>query len=196
MVVERHYLGSMPAAATRCFGVYLDKALVGAVVFTAGARNAHLLLKAGRPGDVLTLARLWLSDDLPTNSESRVIAVCLRALRREERWKAVITYADPAAGHTGVIYRAVGADYLGQAPDEGYLAIGGTIVHPRTVSMRLGSRGVPHLRRTGVDVAWVMMPGKYRYVLFLDPSWRWRLKVRPVPYPVRNERGPPSRPNL
>ncbi len=192
LIEEHHYLHTVPAAASRCFGVYLKDRLVGAVVFTPGARNAHQLLQAGHQGDVLTLARLWLSDELPANSESRVIGICLRTLRRERRWRAVVSYADPSVGHVGTIYQAAGFLYLGQAHPDGRLILSdGQAHHPRSVFSRHGPNQVGHLGRTGVPAARVMVPGKHRYLVFLDPSWRWRLHVRPVAYPRGNARGPP-----
>jgi hypothetical protein len=192
LIEEHHYLHSVPAAAVGAFGVFHDTKLVGGVVFTAGSTNAHRLLEAGRNGDVLTLSRLWLSDVLPRNSESRVISICLRMLRREGRWKAVVSYADPSAGHTGVIYQASGFAYLGQGPPESYVLLSdGKPHHPRSVFSRHGSNDVGHLRRTGVPSARVMVPGKHRYLVFLDPAWRWRLAAPLRPFPRGNARGPP-----
>ncbi len=186
LIAERHYLHSMPAAAWRCFGVYAGTTLTGAVVFTAGARNGHRVLLGAKPQQVATLARLWLADELPKNAESRVIGVVLRALRREGEWKALLSYADPAAGHVGTIYQATGWQYLGQSEAVTYVDLGdGRAVHPRTVYERLGSNAVGHLQRTGVPAHRVRMTGKHRYTYLLDPTWRWRLRDRPRPYPRR-----------
>ena len=57
--------------------------MVGACIFTAGARHAHHLLAGARPADVATLARFWMADDLPPNNESRVLSLVLRELRRD-----------------------------------------------------------------------------------------------------------------
>ena len=101
LISERHYLHSMPTAPTATFGVYLDGELVGAVVVTAGARNADRLLEGSPSGSVLTLARLWMEDRVPRNAESRVIAVVTRLLTRSHDVKALVSYADPEAGHRG-----------------------------------------------------------------------------------------------
>ena len=183
VLIEReHYLHSMPAVVARCFAVFSADELGGAVVFTSGARLAHRLLAGGRPGDVVTLARLWLSDSLPKNSESRVIGYVLRTLRREARWKLVLSYADPVAGHRGTIYRASGFVYLGQTEAESsFLLSDGCLHHPRSVFDRYGSNSLRHLRATGVPVSAVTFPGKYRYAYPLDPSWRWRLRAESEP---------------
>jgi len=160
------------------------------VVFTSGARNGHRLLVGVNPNQVATLARLWLADDLPANSESRVLGIVLRDVRRTTDWKLILSYADPAAGHVGTIYQATGWLYLGETPGESYVRLAdGRLHHPRTVYSTYGSNRISHLRATGVPASRVFVGGKHRYVFMLDPTWRWRLRVgqhraRPPPLMV------------
>ncbi|MDQ3642775.1 MAG: DNA methyltransferase [Actinomycetota bacterium] len=195
LMADDHYLRSMPAAARRCYGVFLDGVLVGGVVFTSGARHGHRLLVGGRPQEVATLARLWLSDALPRNSESRVLGVVLRDLRRTTSWRLLLSYADPAAGHVGIIYQATGWRYLGQTPGESYVLLeDGRLHHPRSVSSRFGSNRIGHLRATGVAAARVFVGGKHRYGYLLDPAWQWRLRHPDQPGQPRPR--PPPNPSL
>jgi hypothetical protein len=197
LMEQHHYLHSMPAAARRCYGVFLDNALLGGVVFTSGARHGHRLLAATKPQEVATLARLWLSDALPTNSESRVLGIILRDLRRTTTWKALLSYADPAAGHVGTIYQATGWTYLGQTPGETYVRLSdGRLHHPRSVYSRYGSNRIGHLCATGVPAAREFVGGKFRYAYLLDPAWSWRLRGAGQPYPQPPSRGPPGHPPL
>ena len=192
LITQEHYLHSMPAAARLCFGVYQDDVLAGAIVFTAGARQGHKLLVAARPQEVATLARLWLSDGLPKNAESRVIGVVLRHLRRHTDWKLLLSYADPSVGHVGIIYQATGWLYLGSSSPTSYVDLGdGQLLHPRTVYERYGSNAIGHLRRTGIPAHRQPVASKYRYAYLLDPSWHWRLRETPKTYPKAPSRGPP-----
>jgi len=188
IIVERHYLHAMPAACWRCFGIYAGDQLKGAAVFTAGPRNGFRVLHGAAPQHVAVLARLWLADDLPKNSESRVIGILLRHAKRERLWKLILSYADPAAGHAGVIYRATGWLYLGRGQPSRYLALGdGQIVHPRTAYGRFGVNNAGHLCRTGITAKQVIQGGKHRYAYVLDPAWRWRLRDPALPYPVKDD---------
>ncbi len=189
LILECHYLHNMPAAPRRCFGVYDGDALVGAVVFTTGARQGHRVFAGARTQDVACLARLWLSDALPKNAESRVIGAVLRFLRRNTSWKFLLSYADPAARHIGTIYQATGWFYLGQGKPASYIDLGdGVARHARTVFDRLGSNAVGHLRRTGIPARPLAVEGKHRYGCLLDPAWRWRLRAVPKPYPKAGTR--------
>src|SRR5436853_65927 len=78
LIEREHYSRSCPAVASHAFGVYLGRQLVGAVVVTNGSSRAHRLLGAAGPQHVVTLSRLWLSDRLPRNAESRVLGVIVR----------------------------------------------------------------------------------------------------------------------
>lgn len=192
LMADHHYLQSMPAAPRRCYGVSLDGVLLGGVVFTSGARHGHRLLAAADTQSVATLARLWLSDDLPANSESRVLGIVLRDLRRTTDWKLLLSYADPAAGHVGTIYQATGWTYLGETAGETYVRLAdGRLHHPRSVYSRYGSNRISHLQATGVPAQREWVGGKHRYAYVLDPAWTWRL--RSVQQPGLPRPRPPPR---
>lgn len=186
IMAERHYLRSMPPACVACFAVYLAGALVGGVVLTAGARNAHLLLDGAERDRVATLARLWLTDEIGKNAESRVLGVVARLVARDGRVKVLISYADPAAGHAGTIYQAAGWTYLGVSQPGRYLDLGdGRLHHPRSVFSTYGTNRPARLRSLGLPARSVLVGGKHRYCLVLDKSWAWRLAHLPEPYPAR-----------
>ncbi|MHB1325171.1 MAG: Mom family adenine methylcarbamoylation protein [Thermoleophilia bacterium] len=195
LVIDCHYLHSMPGVVRCCYAVHLGSEMVGACIFTAGARHAHHLLAGARPADVATLARFWMADDLPPNNESRVLALILRELRRERNYKLLVSFADPAVGHVGTIYQAAGWLYLGTTEPERYFELDGVRIHPRSASDRFGSNSVAHLRRTGVAIVAHKSPPKHRYAYVLDPGWRWRLSRQPQPHPKRGGQSPPARPS-
>ena len=192
LVVEHHYLHSMPPAAVACFGVFHDGDLCGAVVVSAGARHAHRLLAGATQNTVATLARLWLDDSLPKNSESRVLAISVRLLARTHGIRALLSYADPAVGHIGTIYQAAGWSYLGQNPPARYVDFGdGTLHHPRSTFTTYGTSSPFGLRARGLNAKGVSVPGKHRYCLVIDPMWAWRLTARGLPYPKRQRNAEP-----
>jgi hypothetical protein len=186
LVVAHHYLHSMPPAAVATFGVMHDDNLCGAVVVTAGSRHAHRLLDGAGHDAVATVARLWLADALPKNSESRVLAIVGRLLRQRGEVRALVSYADPAAGHIGTIYQAAGWSYLGQSDVGRYLDLGdGALHHPRSVYTLHGTNSPRVLRTMGIPARSVLVAGKHRYCQILDPAWAWRLRAPVLPFPAR-----------
>jgi hypothetical protein len=134
----------------------------------------------------LTLTRLWLSDQLPANNESRVLGIVLRSLRQHTAIKFLVTYADPAQGHIGIIYQATGWLYTGLSEAMPLYDVGdGKLRHSRSLSHAYGTHSVQHFARHGIAVKLAPQSAKHRYVYFLDPSWQNRLRAPLLPYPKK-----------
>jgi len=156
------------------------------MTFGAGPFNAHRLVADAQPEDCVTLTRLWLADELPSNSESRVIGLVLRALRKHTSLKFVLRYADPSVGHRGSIYAASNFIYTGLSEGSPLYALnGGEPQHSRTVAQIYGTHSIAWLRGQGIDVQLVPQARKHRYLYLLDPNLRDRLTVPVLPYPKK-----------
>src|SRR5271166_4446688 len=103
-VIERvHYSHSIFGVTTDfCYAVEHDGAVVGGAIFGKPAPY-NVARKYGAYG-LTELRRFVLTDECPRNSESKLIAFMLRDLKREGI-KRVLSYADPAYGHAGTIYK-------------------------------------------------------------------------------------------
>jgi hypothetical protein len=186
-LIERgHYLHSLPGGTCFAFGVFIGPSLLGALTLGAGPTNAYLLVKDATPDDCLTLTRLWLSDALPRNSESRVLGIVLRNLKRHTKVKFLVSYADPAQGHLGIIYQATGWPYTGLSEAMPLYDVGdGKWRHSRSLSHAFGTHSVQHFAKHGIEVKLAPQSAKHRYLYFLDPSWQYRLQVPQLPYPKK-----------
>ena len=188
---RNHYLHSIPGGTSLAFGVFMGGRLVGAVILGAGSVNGYRLVDGADRGDCLTLTRLWLADELPSNSESRVLGIIKRSLRRHTDVKFLVTYADPSHGHVGTIYQATGWLYTGLSQPTPLYDVGdGRARHSRTFSQEYGTRSTRHLALEGVEVRQLPVTPKHRYVLFLDQGWAERLRVPVLPYPKKKEASP------
>ena len=186
-LLAHHYLRTMPGGTRLAFGIFSGDRLMGAVTLGVGPFNSHRLVSGATHDDCIGLTRLWLDDNLPKNSESRVLAVIMRSLARHTRLKFVVTYADPTAGHLGIIYQAGGWRYTGVSEPSVLYDLGdGVGRHSRTFGHSLGTRSLHYLRRHGTKVSPIERPGKHRYVYFLDKSWSDKLNVPVRPYPKSN----------
>ncbi len=186
IVVHFHYLRSMPGGTKLAFGVMVGRSLMGVVTFGVGPMNAHRLVQGLDRNDMATLTRLWLSDDLPTNSESRVIGVVVRALRKHTSLRALISYADPSHGHVGTIYQAAGWLYTGTCQATSLIDIGdGKLHHSRGLGYTYGTHPVRHFRRHGLNAITVPQTAKHRYLKLLDDSLTGQVNVPLLPYPKK-----------
>jgi len=186
LIEKHHYLHSMPGGTKLAFGALLNGRLFGAVTFGSGPAHAYRLVEGTNPDECLTLTRLWLSDELPSNSESRIIGICLRALNKHTQVKFLVSYADPTEGHMGTIYQATGWLYTGLSEAIPKFDLGdGRIRHSRSLSHAFGSHSMKHFEACGLSVKVIPQPRKHRYVYFLDASCRIRLVPRVLPYPKK-----------
>src|SRR5918996_5268574 len=92
LLEREHYLHSFPGGTKLAFGAFVVTRLLGALTLGAGPANAYSLVDGATPDDCLTLTRLWLSDELPKNSESRFLGIVIRALKRNTSQKFLVSY--------------------------------------------------------------------------------------------------------
>lgn len=101
--IRRHYLHKWPGVNVAIYGAFVGGVNIGVCVFSIPPRETNK--RYG--GECWELSRLWLSDDLPRNSETWFIAKCIKEVQRSHpNISHLVSYADPSAGHTGIIYKA------------------------------------------------------------------------------------------
>lgn len=102
-MIAAHYLHKWPAVVLLTLGLWLDYEPLGAMVFAGPPRETSI--RYG--GKTWELARLWVSDDCPRNTESWFIARAIKFIKRNNsEVKCLVSYADPSQGHSGIIYKA------------------------------------------------------------------------------------------
>jgi len=116
-------------------------------------------LKRNQQEGIYELSRLCIHPDLQKeeyNITSWFVSRCIRKFRKENKVRAILSYAD-SAHHTGIIYRACNFDYYGlTAPKKDFYYADGT-KHSR------GSvKGVPG--------EWRERSRKHRYLMVFDKS--------------------------
>lgn len=101
--VRAHYLRKRPGVCVLALMMVQDWFAVGMIVYALPPRET-----AKRYGGVTwEMARLWIDDAIPTNGESWLIGQSVKYIKANHPdVVALVTYADPSAGHTGAIYRA------------------------------------------------------------------------------------------
>ena len=101
--IQRHYLKKRPAIVLLALAMVVNDLPVGCVVYSAPPREADK--RYG--GKTWELARVYLLDEVPRNAETWLIAQSIKHIKRKfPDVQHLLSYADPSAGHTGVIYKA------------------------------------------------------------------------------------------
>jgi len=186
LIVRNHYSHTLPGGTKMSFGTILNGRLLGVMTFGVGPFYGYKLVNDATSDNVVTLTRLWLSDELPKNCESKVLGIALRSLKRDTSLKFVLAYSDPAVGHLGIIYQATNWHYTGLSSAVPLYDIGdGTLHHSRSLAQQLGSHSIRYLTLQGINAKAVPQSAKHRYIYFLDDSWQSRLAVPVLPYPKK-----------
>lgn len=186
LVLALHYSGTVVTKSKLHLGVFYGGNCCGVMSFGQAMFQSQMLglVRGSTLGSFLELNRMAFSDALPRNSESRAIAIACRLLRQhapELKW--LLSFADATQCGDGAIYRASG--FLLTAIKRN------TSLRRDPVSGRVMQSVGAHKR--GLDKvfrSWEPVEGfSLRYIRFLDPSWRERLTVDPIPFERLRELG-------
>lgn len=102
-MIKRHYIGKWPGVCVLILAAKRGDALLGTIVFALPPRETAK--RYG--GETWELARLWLDDSVPQNGETWFIAKAIKYVRQHHPTvQTLVSYANPAVGHTGMIYKA------------------------------------------------------------------------------------------
>ena len=162
--IQAHYLRKRPAIVELCLMMRHVGVPVGCVVYSAPCRE--LSVRYG--GKTWELARVYLLDAIPKNAETWLIGKSVKYIKRERSdVEHLVSYADPSAGHSGVIYRAANWIADGRTDDKRKTPRC-DYVDQRT-GKKYGRRGnVP----VGAQLVRVPRVSKFRYTLPLNPTKR------------------------
>ena len=176
-----HYTKTMPVARAGCVGVWEDSTFIGAVVFARGMCPSLGDRFGLRPHETIELCRVALNKHHAPVSKVVSIA-CRIVLKKNEGIKCIVSFADPAQGHVGTIYQAMGWIYTGTSdPSYEWRLNGARLNKRRFVGRNFGApKESPPEGAVRVD-----LPGKHRYAkpfcgLVVD-----RLSSMMAPYPKK-----------
>lgn len=175
-VTAHHYSKGTPNAQTAAYGLWEGSWLIGAIMFATPCSEAvrGSVFGPDHVQRVTELSRLVILDVTPRNAESWLIARALHALKleRPHLW-AVVSFADPSAGHVGTIYQATNALYYGQGRRERFFVDpGGRLRHRRQCGRNISPERAAELGWTPVT----RLP-KHRYAFFMGDSKRHRREL-------------------
>jgi hypothetical protein len=169
MIKNNHYTHSVPSGKS-----YYMKFRDAIIVWSLPANKNIAKFILGWNGSVWELTRLWAPDGHDRNLLTQAISQATRRLIEIECPDAVVSYADPNAGHLGGVYRA--ASWIAHGQSEENRVYRGP--DGRTIARRAFHSGSKFLRKHEIErLGYVQLnlPGKYRFVRFLSKRARRRL---------------------
>lgn len=189
-----HYSGVMPDSSKYIYAGYFKDVLCGICVFGMGAgRNQYTaIIPDIEKGQYLELTRLWCANDMPRNTESKLISKSLKML--PDNIKMVISFADGSKNHVGTIYQATNWNYIGTTSSGRVLVTeDGQEQHARLLGIYKARH--PELKQyTNQEImqlygwSYKEASSKNRYVYFLGnrkdkKAMYFKIRDRVLPYP-------------
>lgn len=173
-ILNIHYAHRMPSVSYS-FGLYDKDELIGVCTFGKPASPSLCVGVCGKENSKLVweLNRLVLKYNRP-NEASFFVSRCLKLLPRP---MIVVSYADTAQSHQGIIYQATNFIFTGTTK-------------PRTdMAGKDGKHSRHHL---GDRTQRVFRSAKHRYIMFIGSkveikSLKRALKYKILDYPVKGE---------
>jgi hypothetical protein len=173
-VEQWHYSRILPTGKLIKIGVWENDKFIGAVIYSRGA-SPHLGNKFSlKNTQICELTRVALTKhETPV---SRVLAITMRMLKAQsEGLRLVVSFADPAQGHSGGIYKAGGWIFTGSSNEVVEYFIEGRWRHTRGAYWHPDRKNAP-MRKA---------PGKLRYLFALDEAMRKQILPLSLPYLAR-----------
>jgi hypothetical protein len=165
VIIEQfEYLGTMPAFALHCFGIFFGDRLGGAVVYASEpTENLGVWDRLGYSGKIICLARGACAHWAHHHAASRLIRRSMRLL--PGCYQVITATVDPSAGEIGIVYQASGFDFVGTMTAGGdRLRVSdrnGQVLSDRTARRRFGSSAVNDLLQAGLHVEQCVRKGRY-----------------------------------
>ena len=163
------------------WGLWHGPTLMGVVSYNLPTRPACEAVFGPEHFDkVWHMGRLAMADGALRNSESRLIAGSLRAIRRSHpnTW-AVLTFAATSQGHIGYVYQATNALYCGRSDRKHYYL-------DEKGQRRAQKQGRNLSPAKAVERGWTVKweDGKHRYIYILGNKTERRQRLGLLRYPT------------
>ncbi len=126
---------------------------------------------------VLSLSRMAIAPEVPTNAASFLLAESIKLIRATRKWAMLVTFADSWQGHEGGVYRAANWIPAGQTkPERTYIDRNGKMVcrkaGPKT-------RTQAEMEALGCECVGTFTRRRFLYPLTTAARHRIALEVQP-----------------
>jgi hypothetical protein len=192
IIIKNHYSHKVYNATYIHLGVYNnDDRLVGVLQYgyAMNPASAGSVVEGTQLDQYLELNRMWLDDSAGRNSESMAISCSISYIRNKfPKIKWIQSFADERCGCFGIVYQACSFDYYGEHTNI-FWYLDGVAYH--NIGMTLSKDSERYKRNQGgaqylqenKDRAEKMVLRQFRYIKFLDKSWKKKCLLKQMPYP-------------
>jgi len=188
IIKQNHYSKSVNTGTKYTLGIYSTQlGLCGVIQLGWGVNSSKTknLVRDTEINEFIELNRLWVSDELPKNSESKIISLMFKWIKENDKnIKWVISFADGVMGKVGTIYQATNFVYTGYNKKGGlWITKNGERHHAVSLFKKYGDVNRATLEHHLGTPLYRVVGGQFRYIYFLDKRYKKKLTIPQLPYP-------------
>lgn len=191
-IIKHHYSHKIYAASFIHLGVFdKDDKFVGVLQYGSAMNPASggSVVEGTEIDNFLELNRMWLDDCAGRNSESQAISCSIVYIKhRYPKVKWIQSFADERCRCFGIVYQACSFDYYGEHTNI-FWYLDGVAYHDINMTISQDSQryknnvGGAKFLQENKDRAERMELRQFRYIRFIDQSWRKKCLLKRLPYP-------------
>ena len=191
LIKEHHYSHKVYNGTYIHLGVYLNDMLVGVLQYGYAMNPASCdgVVEGTDMNQYLELNRMWLDDVASRNSESMAISCSIVYIKhRYPKIKWIQSFADERCNCFGIVYQACSFSYYGEHTNI-FWYLDGEAYHNTNMTISKSSKryknnvGGARYLQENKERAEKFVLRQFRYIKFLDMSWKKKCRLKEVPYP-------------
>jgi hypothetical protein len=191
VICDNHYSGTVAKGVQFHLGIFYDEKMYGVAQFGYGIKPKETCkwVSDTLSHEYLELNRLWISDELGMNSESKSIKLALKYIKtKKPELKWIISFADGMMGKAGTIYQATNFVYTGFRKDGGiWFTKDGYRLHNISLWHKYGTQNRDTIEKVYGTPLYKVYGGQYRYFYFYDKKLIKNLIVPVLSYPKQKD---------
>jgi adenine modification enzyme len=195
IIIKNHYSHKVAGFATTYIylAVYMNDIdnILGTLQFgfSMNPASAKNIVSGTGIYEHLELNRMWIDDIAGKNSESQAISCAIKYIKHKHpKIKWIQSFADERCGCFGIVYQACSFNYYGEHNNI-FWYLDGIAYH--NIGMTLSQDSERYKRNQGgarylqenKDRAERVELRQFRYIKFLDKSWKKKCLLKEMPYP-------------
>lgn len=169
--LETHHYAGYGRAASNMFAAMHGEEMAAVVKFAPVVRKEVALKEGVSHGETLELDRFCILPPFRVpNMASKIMSLAVSAVKKERPdVKLLVSFADPAQGHDGAMYRASNWKFVSTgAPSYVYESSDGHRINKKTLYDAAKRRGMIEKEYAALQcLSKIVIPGKHKFVYWL-----------------------------
>lgn len=191
IIKKNHYSHKVYNGTYIHLGVYINDKLYGILQYgyAMNPASGNSVVEGTSINQYLELNRMWIDDIGGKNTESMAISCSITYIKHKyPKIKWIQSFADERCGCFGIVYQACSFNYYGEHNNI-FWYLDGIAYHNTNMTIAKNTKrynnnvgGAKYLQENK-DRAERVELRQFRYIKFLDKSWKKKCLLKEMPYP-------------